>query len=372
MDTKIIAYYLPQFHQVKENDEWWGEGFTEWTNVKRAVPLFKGHYQPVVPLGGNYYNLLDIDTVKWQTELAVSHGIYGFAYYHYWYEGRRILEKPAENLLGWKNINQRFFFFWANHTWFKGVKGKKTILIKQTYGDRADWIEHYLYMKPFFADDRYIKVSNMPIMGIYMPQDIPDFDEMVEVWNCLARKDGFDGVYIIESLNKSTDLIIGRHTNAGVIRQPNVSKGEYMFPSNKGASFVFRAIRKAKWLVLQKEMFFKYDFAKIMKYESEEDLGHYRTKNETIYYGISVGWDNTPRHGIYGQVMVNATPENFKLGFEKIYSKSCEEGKEFVFINAWNEWAEGMYLEPDERYGYKFLDVIKNVKERACKEAINN
>mgnify|MGYP001036212676 FL=1 len=145
-----------------------------------------------------------------------------------------------------------------------------------------------------------------------------------------------------------------------------------MFPSNKGASFVFRAIRKAKWLVLQKEMFFKYDFAKIMKYESEEDLGHYRTKNETIYYGISVGWDNTPRHGIYGQVMVNATPENFKLGFEKIYSKSCEEGKEFVFINAWNEWAEGMYLEPDERYGYKFLDVIKNVKERACKEAINN
>lgn len=368
MDTKIIAYYLPQFHRIKENDEWWGEGFTEWENVKRAVSLFSGHNQPVMPLGENYYNLLDINTVKWQTNIAVSHGIYGFAYYHYWYEGKKLLEKPAENLLGWKDIDQRFFFFWANHTWYKSVKGVKTVLIKQTYGDRTDWTEHYSYMKHFFADNRYMKISNKPIVGIYMPMDIPDFDEMVGLWNCLAKNDGFDGIYIIESLNTRTASITGKYTDAGVIRQPNVSKEEYIYHPNKVASFLFKILRKAKWLALHKDIFFKYDFAKIMKYEYETSLENRCNSGEPIYYGISVGWDNTPRHGAYGQVMVNVTPDNFRLGFEKLYSKSCKEEKEFIFINAWNEWAEGMYLEPDERYGYEFLDVIKDVKESVCKK----
>ncbi|MDD3416199.1 MAG: glycoside hydrolase family 99-like domain-containing protein [Lachnospiraceae bacterium] len=363
MRTKIIAYYLPQFHRVKENDEWWGKNFTEWTNVKKAISLFEGHYQPFVPMNRNYYNLMDKDTVKWQTDIAKEYGVHGFAYYHYWFKGKMFLEKPAENLLVNKDIRQRFFFFWANHTWYKAVDGKKHELMKQTYGQKEDWIEHYTYMRQFFLDDRYICHNNRPLIGIYIPKDIPCYNEMIDTWNNLAIKDGFDGVYIIESINSDTEMIFGKNASAGVIRQPNISRIKYKRPDRGIMLKLYKAILKIKIKLLDKSMFSRYDYKLIIEKETSENATDYSSNNKEVFYGISTGWDNTARHGKNGQVMVDVNPENFKTGFKKLYIKSIAEDKEYLFINAWNEWAEGMYLEPDEKYKYGFLEAIRETIE---------
>ena len=167
---KKFAFFLPQFHEIPENDEWWGKGFTEWTNVKDAKPLYKGHQQPKHPMNNNYYNLLHKNVVEWQTELMNKSGLDGFIYYHYYFTGKKLLEKPAENLLKWKDIPQRFFFCWANHTWNRSWEGKKTILLEQTYGTKDDWEKHFQYLLPLFKDDRYEKRDNKPLLMIFISQ----------------------------------------------------------------------------------------------------------------------------------------------------------------------------------------------------------
>ena len=162
---KIIALYLPQFHEIPENNEWWGKGFTEWTNVKTAKPSFKGQYQPRIPLNNNYYNLTDVRAQEWQAKLAKEYGIYGFCYYHYWFEGKMLLEKPAEIMLKNLSVDMPFCFCWANHTWLRAWADKSNrTLIKQTYGTEEDWINHFNYLLPFFKDERYIKEDGKPIM----------------------------------------------------------------------------------------------------------------------------------------------------------------------------------------------------------------
>lgn len=358
--TKIIAYFLPQYHRIRENDEWWGEGFTEWTNLKKAKPLFEGHNQPLIPLNDNYYDLMDMDSVRWQTDLCQKYKIYGFAYYHYWFEGKMLLEKPAENLLRDTDIQQRFFFLWANHTWYKAENGRKSVLREQTYGDETDWIDHYNYMHKFFLDARYIKVKNCPVIGIYIPNDIPEYDCMIDKWNELARRDGFDGLHVIESINSKDKKTCSDKSNASVIRQPNISIQKYRMPQNPINRIFFNTIRRIKVKFFHKKMFFKYDFQRIMQYEAQERTSSYRRENEKIYYGISTGWDNTPRHGKRGAVMINKSVETFKKTFEELYKKSILENNEFIFINAWNEWAEGMYLEPDMENGYAYLEAIRD------------
>ena len=212
---KVLAMYLPQFHRVKENDEWWGEGFTDWTTVKQAKPLFEGHNQPHVPSDENYYDLLDKNTMRWQTSLMKKYGIDGMCMYHYWFEdGRKILEKPVENLLNWKEIDMPFCLCWANETWARSWSGlqnvnvwadtcepdKKTgkkILLKQRYGNYKDWKEHFEYLLPFFRDDRYIKVDGKPVFVFYKAECIPCFEDMVEAWQQLAIESGINGIYII-------------------------------------------------------------------------------------------------------------------------------------------------------------------------------
>ena len=168
---KIIPFYLPQFHNIPENDEWWGNGFTEWTNIKSAKPLFEGHKQPKVPINGNYYDLLNDDVKIWQAELAKKYGIYGFCYYHYWFNGKMLLEKPMEQMLTNHNIDIPFCICWANAAWTKAWVGEeKKVLIPQTYGGRNEWEEHFFYFLPFFKDRRYIRENNKPVIIIYRPQ----------------------------------------------------------------------------------------------------------------------------------------------------------------------------------------------------------
>ena len=217
---KVIAMYLPQFHRVKENDEWWGDGFTEWTSVKSAKKLFPEHEQPNVPLNHRYYDLMNPETMRWQAGLMHQYGVDGMGFYHYYFkDGRRILERPAENLLHWKDIDMPFCFSWANESWVRswsrltkqrgnpwfakfdpeGARDDDGILLEQSYGGEDAWRAHFAYLSSFFHDRRYILHDNQPLFLIYKPRDIPCLREMLQLWDKLAQEEGFDGVYAIGS-----------------------------------------------------------------------------------------------------------------------------------------------------------------------------
>ena len=189
---KIIAFYLPQFHNIPENDEWWGDGFTEWTNVKKAKPLYEGHMQPRVPLGGNYYNLLDDNVKIWQADLAKKYGVYGFCYYHYWFNGKMLLEKPMEQMLANKEVDIPFCICWANEPWTKAWVGdERKLLIAQEYGQEEEWKQHFMYLLPFFKDERYITKNGKPLFVFYRPDIVPCMKEMIETWDKLAKENAF-------------------------------------------------------------------------------------------------------------------------------------------------------------------------------------
>lgn len=347
---KYIAYFLPQFHKVKENDEWWGAGFTEWTNVKKMRPLFKEHYQPHEPLNDNYYVLTDKKAVEYQTELMHKYNVYGFAYYHYWFEGRLLLEKPVSNLLAWKDIDQKFFFFWANHSWIKSVDGVKSFLINQTYSGEQDWRAHFEYFLPFFKDERYIKMDGKPVVAIYKPEDIPNFDDMIGLWNQLAKRSGFNGVYIIQSINGYDQYGLKTNADADMLRQPNLGGWDL-------GRWYNRFVKRPK---LQKYVPIFYPFK--IKYSKVVDnviktSQAYRSDRK-VFYCVHTGWDNTSRHGRRGYVHTDVNPVDFKRSVRAL--SALAEPDDFLFINAWNEWAEGMHLEPDKKNGLSFLEVLRD------------
>ena len=197
---KVIPVYLPQFHQIPENDEWWGTGFTEWTNVKKAQPLFEGHYQPRVPLNDHYYDLSRVETLRWQSRIAKEHGIYGFCFYHYWFNNKLLLEKPMEILLENKDIDINFCISWANHNWdnsWTATAGREKTLISHDFDNEEDWIAHFKYLSKFFKDPRYIVEDNKPLIIIYIPNIIRKLSKLIKCWNELALKSGFDGLTFI-------------------------------------------------------------------------------------------------------------------------------------------------------------------------------
>ena len=352
---KIISFYLPQFHEIEENNKWWGKGFTEWTNVKKGKKLFKTHYQPFIPLNNNYYNLLDKETVKWQTELANNYGIYGFCYYHYWFEGKKLLEKPAENLLKWKDINQKFCFCWANHSWKKTWNGLNEVLINQTYGDEDKWNEHFNYLLPFFKDERYIKIDNKPVFMIFKPEDIKNLDKMLEIFNKKCQEEGFEGIYIIESKGSLKKMeLFSKKSCASIIREPDCSKSK--------SPLYEKIISKLKCIFKKNYLYYvqRYKYYKFINYSLEISKKYTRS---VVFPGIFVSWDNTVRHGRRGYVIEGSTPQLFKKYLLEQKKIMKEKNSEYIFLNAWNEWAEGMYLEPDEKNKYGYLEAIKEVIE---------
>lgn len=352
---KIIAYFLPQYHEIEENNRWWGKGFTEWSNLRKAKKLYKKHYQPIEPYKDNYYNLLEKKTMIWQTELAKKYGVYGFCYYHYWFNGRKVLEKPIENLLKWKEIPQKYCFCWANHSWKKTWNGLNEILIKQTYGGEEEWREHLEYLLPFFKDDRYIKIENKPVFLIFSPNEIKEFDKMIDYFNTYCFKNGFDGIYIIESKKSLDEIQITSKKSSGiVIREPDFSR--------KKRSLFHKVLIKLKTNFSKNYLYFVHrdKYSKFIKWSLEYSKS---LTNYNIFPGIFTGWDNTIRHGRRGHVIEGGTPELFRE-YLRSQKKIMKEKKcEYIFLNAWNEWAEGMYLEPDKKNKYKYLEVIKEVLE---------
>lgn len=363
---KIIAFYLPQFHPIPENDEFWGKGFTEWVNVKKARPLFEGHDQPVIPLNNNYYDLRNVKVMEWQTEIAKKYGVYGFCFYHYWIEGRKLLEKPVENFLKHTEIDFHYCLSWANHSWTDSWKiGSNKTLIAQSYGGQEDWLKHFQYLLPFFKDSRYIREDEMPIFIIYMPEDIPDLNNMLDFWQQKARDSGLKGLkfvyqYIYFDMDKKKD---DSRFSYGIEFQPSYaiadSRGKVKANIRKEGYRILNWIQqnlKIKVNMMPQPRLEILDYSRIWEFVIKR-----KPNNKKKIPGAFTGWDNTPRKGKAGLVLSNNTPELF----EKYLTIQIRRAKEIyktdkLFITAWNEWAEGCILEPTERDGFRYLESVKN------------
>ncbi len=357
-EMKVLAMYLPQFHRVKENDEWWGEGFTEWTAVKTAEKYFDGQVQPRIPLNHNYYDLMDKETMCWQSDLMKEYGVYGMVFYHYWFkDGRIILEKPAENLLKWKDIDMPFCFSWANETWARSwsnlsdknawstridreldVNNQDSILIEQQYGNEEEWKKHFEYLKPFFYDKRYIRKDGKPLFIIYKPMSIPCLAKMIMYWRDLAKQESFGDIYVI-----------GVNSNGGgcvdaILRQ----EPQNMLGRNRDHTIVNS---QELWDAIL-----------------DEDIPY---EDTTFFCGFP-GYDDTPRRGEGGRALSIMPPKMFEDNLTKLFQKGKERGNEYTFINAWNEWGEGMYLEPDELNGHGMLDAVRSALQRVENETNHN
>ena len=348
---KLFAFFLPQFHTIPENDAWWGKGFTEWTNVKAAKPLYPGH-TIIHPYNDNYYELLSKETVEWQTSLLKDYDVDGLIYYHYYFKGKLLLEKPAENLLEWKDIDQPFFFCWANHPWIRSWEGKSEVLVPLSYGNEQDWEEHFKYLLRFFKDDRYEKKDNKPVFMIFEPA-FKEKNAMFSYFNRRCVEEGFDGICLIETKYKYTSETElhkpWENTSYIYYRQPNIQMEKHWL---KRLSVFARGLNKIKRMT-------KYNNIKVYEgQELMESLIEDHPKGKNIINGVWFEWDNTYRHKDRGYIIKAYSKELFDK-----YMDSLSDD-EYVFINAWNEWCEGMVTEPTEEYGYKYLEWIKEWKKR--------
>lgn len=350
---RIFSFYLPQYHEIPENNKWWGEGFTEWTNVKKAKPLFKGHVQPLHPLNNNYYNLMERETVEWQTRLMKDYGLTGMIYYHYYFCGKKLLEKPAENLLKWKDIEQPFFFCWANHSWKKTWNGTSELLVEQTYGNEKDWEDHFQYLLSFFRDRRYEKINNKPVFMLFDSKFLSR-ESIVNYFDKRCKDYGFNGIFIINTASSFKD-IIKIDSNVEQIwhlREPSVSTSIFL----DNLKFIPYRIVNGIGKIMSSKYIYKYNGDIFLKARKE-----FICKYKYIP-GIFFEWDNTPRHGRRGYVISPVSKEKFIKYMDSI------KDSEYVFINAWNEWCEGMILEPTEENGYKYLEWIKEWTEKNDKQ----
>lgn len=363
---KMIAFHLPQFHAIKENDEWWGEGFTEWTNVRRAEPLFLGHHQPRVPLDNNYYDLLEKDVRQWQGKIAKQYGIFGFCFYHYWFDGKLLLEKPLELMLKDGEPDIPFCLSWANEPWTRTWDGKEhEVLISQNYGGKDDWHKHFEYLLNFFTDRRYIKVANKPLFLIYRLDHINNYEEMIAFWRKAAIENGFEGLHIAQIKNSFCDKDLVGVDSVVFLEPMNTINFHIPFASLDNFWRKGKVLANKTFLKTAKNPPKIFLGTKSYDYIWKHILSRNVSKNKVpIYPGAFVDWDNSPRRGKFGFMITGASPDKFEIYLRKLVEKTRREYKtDFIFINAWNEWAEGAYLEPDDKHQFGFLEAIKKVLE---------
>lgn len=369
----IIAFYLPQYHAIPENDKAWGKGFTEWVNVKNSKPLFEGHKQPRVPLNKNYYNLLDVDVQRWQAKIAREHGVNGFCFYHYWFNGHMLLEKPVENFRDTKDIDMKYCLCWANEPWTKAWVSKDyEVIMPQKYGDREEWIDHFNYFLTFFKDERYIKNNNRPFLVIYRPSEITCLEEMLSCWRELAIKNGFAGLDIaFQTINFDLEKDPRRELfDYDIEYQPSYAQ---MDMEKYHFAFLRKLKRKLDAYIMSKEGGKAIDIHQLinkkniknnnlMSYDKLwQNILNRTPMDEKCIPGAFVDWDNSPRKGEYARICEGASPEKFEKYMTDLIKHARDVyKKDMIFIYAWNEWAEGGYLEPDEEYGFGYLEGIKN------------
>jgi hypothetical protein len=341
---RIISYYLPQYHPIPENNEWWGKGFTEWTNVTRAKPFFKGHLQPRLPADLGFYDLRLHEVKIEQANLARAHGVEGFCYWHYWLgSGKRILQRPFDEVLSSGEPDFPFCLAWANHDWTGHWFGNfSKILLKQEYPGIDDYKRHFDNLIKAFIDKRYILVDNKPLFYVYRPFDLPNPREFTELFRKLSIDNGLNGIYLIgEGLTQ--DQIHSYGFDGAV------------FPRHRQIGFERSSIMKKIYNRINKDYLQVYEYKDAMKYflKSQYHCNEFPC--------IVPNWDSTPRLGKKGIVLHNSTPELFKTHIEQVKQKLINHPSEFkiAFLKSWNEWAEGNYIEPDQLHGTKYLEVLK-------------
>jgi len=344
--VKPIAFYLPQFHEIPENDEWWGKGFTEWVNVKKARPRYKGHYQPREPhdyLG--YYDLSDVDVIRKQANLAKSHGIYGWSMYYYWFSGKTLLTKPIDLLLENKDIDIKFCLTWCNHSWTKSWVGdSQKELIKCEYlpNDPEKFIDD---IKKYMVDDRYIKIDGKPLISVYWVHEMPNAKDIVARWRKRAIEIGIGDLFILSLIKPYTLSEMGLQ---------DVFDAETEFASWQYALFSGRVtqLKSIDEILVARLITYYSDLVKYYKHVIE--MGDYKS-----YLSCLGGFDNTPRYE------TNSSIHDFQFSLKDYYDmvkfvteETIARGREFMFVFAWNEWAESVYLEPDKKFGYALINTF--------------
>jgi len=352
--ARVIAFYLPQFHPIPENDEWYGKGFTEWTNVGRAKPLFKGHYQPRVPADLGYYDLRVPEVREAQAEMAREYGVEGFCYWHYWFgEGKQLLERPFNEVLSSGKPDFPFCLAWANHSWEKKTwepGAKNQMLIEQTYPGDEDYIAHFYSILPALKDHRYITVNGKPMFVVYAPFNLPDAKHFIKLWNKLALENGLKEFYFVaQAAIRDRDRVINMGFNA--IYTINLTIIEEL-------GFIKKCVRFFTKRVLGFTAPYAYKTA--MDYYIE---GFTKGISNQTLPSIIPNWDHSPRSGRKGFILVDSTPNLFKKYLSQITDliKTRPQEERIVFLRSWNEWGEGNYIEPDLKYGTKYLEAMKEV-----------
>jgi hypothetical protein len=356
---KVIAYYLPQYYPFKENNEWWGEGFTEWTNVGRAKQLFRGHDQPKVPKDLGYYDLRIPEVREMQVKLAIEAGVTGFCYWHYWFgNGKQLLNMPFKEVLNSGKPDFPFSLGWANESWKAKVwnindTSQDKLLIEQLYPGIDDIEAHFYSILPALKDKRYIRIDDKPIFVIYKPLLLPNAKEFIEIWDKLANENNLsDGFFFIgHTVNiKEKSKILNLGFNAVNI----VRTGEYRFNND--------VIKKIPYKLFKFKFFgrpLKLNYSFISKYFVQD-----YDKEEDLIPTIIPNWDHTPRSGKRGVVFHNSTPKLFKKHIVKVLEVIKNKKRKVAFLKSWNEWGEGNYMEPDLKNGKKYIKVLSEALKK--------
>jgi hypothetical protein len=339
LPARLIAFYLPQFHAIPENDEWWGEGFTEWTNVTKALPRFEGHYQPRLPGALGFYDLSRAEMLRRQADMARAYGISGFCFHHYWFAGRRLLERPLGNLLANKDIALPFCVNWANENWSRRWDGsEQSILIAQQHSPEDDFA-FARSLEPLFDDPRYIRIGGRPLLMLYRPSLLPDAAATVARWREHFERRGDRPFIVMPQVFDEADP------------RPYGMDGAAGFPPHRS--------RRNVPLIGPGRLFDPGYRAEVRSFDAiaRESIA-YRPAGFRLFPGVCPGWDNEARSPGRGQALIGSSPAKYGAWIEaatRWIAAAAPEEERLVFVNAWNEWAEGTYLEPDRHYGYAYL-----------------
>ena len=345
----VIALYLPQYHPIAENDEWWGKGFTEWTNVTKALPLYRGHAQPNLPSDFGFYDLRVPETRAAQAAMASEYGVDAFCYYHYWFgNGRRLLERPFEDMLGSGKPDFPYMLCWANQTWsgvWHGLDDR--ILMEQVYPGLADERAHFECVLRAFKDPRYLRVEDKPVFMVYQPEDLPDSRSFSERWRQWAKDAGLPGLYLIAEHGNPFWDAAGAGFDAFTNKTPFKRRREWT-PWDQPV----QKIRNRYLDFLGRPSIFDY-----------RSMIEFFVPSSASPLAIPVvlpNWDNTPRSGVRGVVLEGGTPEAFGDMLDKAFERCAGRNSpdRFLFVKSWNEWAEGNHLEPNRRYGTGYLQQL--------------
>jgi lipopolysaccharide biosynthesis protein len=348
LPVRLIAFYLPQFHPIPENDAWWGKGFTEWTNVAKAIPQFRGHYQPRLPDALGFYDLRVKDVQREQIRLAKKHGIFGFCYHHYWFSGQRLLERPLQQVLDDASLDLPFCICWANENWTRRWDGQdQEVLISQDHSPEDD-VAFIADIEPALRDPRYISVDGRLLLIVYRPQLLANPAATVERWRAYARDRGLPGLYLV-NVHSFPEAVDPRSIGFDAAVE---------FPPHQ-----YPHLDITHEVSLLNEEF----HGNVYDYRACADDAEARVSRRwpyVLFPGVMTSWDNTSRRLGHGGVYRYACPREYARWLKAACQRAAsfeDTDKRLVFVNAWNEWAEGTYLEPDRRYGFAYLDATRTV-----------